>query len=57
MHLGIFDNRREPSLIMNYLLKYLVRELLDLQERPIDINGKKYIVKLWNILADDPGEC
>ncbi len=55
LNLGIFDNRREPSLVINYLLQYIVKELIELEDKPITINGVKYYVRLWNILADDPG--
>ena len=53
----LFENLHEPSLTMNSILAYIVKELKQLSEDGIKIGAETYYVELFNISADDPGEA
>ena len=55
MLLGLADTRQEPSLTMNHLLAFFVKELIDLETNGIILGGQRYQVRLFCICADDPG--
>jgi len=54
----MFDNMREPSLIMNTIMERLVKELqvLGTEGFRLDDDDEPIYVELLNIVADDPGE-
>ncbi len=55
MYLQLVETKKEPKETMNSMLEILVSQLVKLDKEGVTIDGEHYYVRLFNIVADDPG--